>query len=91
MTVKNPNVESSATLNKRDRDALARAAQQVWAAITKRDVLVLKYLEAGVIQREIGEAMGMSHTAVQGIGHRQGYKRGRKPAAPKPSKNGVKR
>ena len=91
MTVKNPNVADAPTLSKRDRDALAKAARQVWVAIEKRDAVVLKYLEAGVIQREIGEAMGMSHTAVQGIGARNGYKRGRKPAAPRPSKNGARK
>lgn len=48
---------------------LRQAGKQVQVWTAKRDALIRAAVEAGGTLREVGEAVGMSHTAVKFIAH----------------------
>lgn len=47
--------------------ALAAIAQDVRSAIDERDALIRQAVAAGISQREVARAVGLSHTAVGNI------------------------
>lgn len=54
------------------RKDLHQAGKQVKVWTAKRDELIRAAVEAGGSLREVGEAVGLSHTAVKFIAHGRG-------------------
>lgn len=56
-------------LSKETRSQLTNAGIRVRAAVEKRDRLIREAVAAGGSLREVGAAVGLSHTAVKFIAH----------------------
>lgn len=56
-------------LDDKARKELTHAGKQVKVWTAKRDDLIRAAIDAGGSLREVGEAVGMSHTAVSFIAH----------------------
>jgi hypothetical protein len=59
-------------LSPRLRERLEQAGKQVRVWTARRDALIKEALAAGGSLREVGEAVGLSHTAVKLIGEKPG-------------------
>lgn len=57
------------TISDNQRKELTQAGKQVKAWTTRRDELIRAAVAAGGSLREVGEAVGLSHTAVKFIAH----------------------
>lgn len=56
-------------ISEKARKELRQAGKQVQVWTAKRDELIRAAVEQGGTLREVGEAVGMSHTAVKFIAH----------------------
>lgn len=64
-----PETTLPSMLDDKTRTELKQAGKQVKVWTTKRDGLIRDAIESGGSLREVGEAVGLSHTAVKFIAH----------------------